>query len=246
MEVPSGAAVVRKPPLAFGAIPKAVTAPVVTAGHAIVVLVEFSIRHGEVEPTTVVVPGVIDVALADRVCHVAAVPLVAVNTCPIVGAVAALTETVVVAEVNPFDVVAIPAVNPEAVPVIFVPTNDDGVPSALEPPVSVTTPDSAKPDELVKTPVVPPVSVAAPEVDPSKIREPPTLDAVPSVKAPAVMLAEVAGAHAPDVPYNTTLVEAPPLGVHPVPPPDISSVAFGVVPPTVPPVTVICEVPVTV
>lgn len=33
----------------------------------------------------------------DGVCHVATVPLVAVNTCPFVGAVAALTDTVVVA-----------------------------------------------------------------------------------------------------------------------------------------------------
>jgi len=200
MEVPSGAAVVRKPPLAFGAIPKAVTAPVVTAGHAIVVLVEFSIRHGEVEPTTVVVPGVIDVALADRVCHVAAVPLVAVSTCPVVGAVAALTETVVVAEFKPFDVVAIPAVRPAAVPVIFVPTKEAGVPSALEPPVSVTTPERANADELVNTPAVPPVNVAAPDVDPSKTTEPPMLEAVPNVNAPAVMLALVAGAHAPLVP----------------------------------------------
>jgi len=200
MEVPSGAAVVRKPPLAFGAIPKAVTAPVVTAGHAIVVLVEFSIRHGEVEPTMVVVPGVIDVALADRVCHVAAVPLVAVSTCPVVGAVAALTETVVVAEFKPFDVVAIPAVRPAAVPVIFVPTKEAGVPSALEPPVSVTTPERANADELVNTPAVPPVNVAAPDVDPSKTTEPPMLEAVPNVNAPAVMLALVAGAHAPLVP----------------------------------------------
>ena len=150
------------------------------------------------------------------------------------------------AEVNPFDVVAIPAVRPAAVPVIFVPTKEAGVPSALEPPVSVTTPERANADELVNTPAVPPVNVAAPDVDPSKTTEPPMLEAVPNVNAPAVMLALVAGAHAPDVPYSTTLVEAPPLGVHPVPPPDISSVAFGVVPPTVPPVTVICEVPVTV
>lgn len=36
----------------------------------------------------------------DGVCHVAVVPLVAVSTCPEVGAVAALTETVVVADFN--------------------------------------------------------------------------------------------------------------------------------------------------
>ena len=36
-------------------------------------------------------------ALADGVCHVAAVELVAVKTWPLVGAAAALTDTVVVA-----------------------------------------------------------------------------------------------------------------------------------------------------
>ena len=61
------------------------------------------------------------------VCHVAAVPLVAVNTCPLVGAVAELTFTVVVAD---FKALVIPEVNPVAVPVMLVPTNAEGVPNA--------------------------------------------------------------------------------------------------------------------
>lgn len=66
----------------------------------------------------------------EGVCHVAAVPEVAVSTCPVVGAVAALTATVVVAEFNPFAAVAAPAVSPAAVPVRFVATPDEGVPNA--------------------------------------------------------------------------------------------------------------------
>jgi hypothetical protein len=51
--------------------------------------------------------------------------LVAVNTCPDVGAVAEDTFTVVVADFKAF---VIPEVNPDAVPVMFVPTKADGVP----------------------------------------------------------------------------------------------------------------------
>lgn len=63
----------------------------------------------------------------EGVCHVAAVQLVAVSTCPLVGAVAALTSTVVVADFRAF---VIPEVSPVAVPVRFVATPDEGVPSA--------------------------------------------------------------------------------------------------------------------
>jgi hypothetical protein len=52
------------------------------------------------------------------VCQVAAVLLVAVSTCPVVGAVDAETETVVVADFNPLDD---PAVRLAAVPVRPVP-----------------------------------------------------------------------------------------------------------------------------
>lgn len=62
---------------------------------------------------------------ADGVCHVAVVPLVAVNTCQFVGAVAALTSTVVVALLRAF---VIHEVKPSAVPVQFVNTQAEGVP----------------------------------------------------------------------------------------------------------------------
>jgi hypothetical protein len=61
------------------------------------------------------------------VCHVAAVVQVAVNTCHVDGAVAALTSTVVVADFSAF---VIPEVNPVAVPVKFVATQEAGVPRA--------------------------------------------------------------------------------------------------------------------
>ena len=61
------------------------------------------------------------------VCHVAAVEEVAVNTCPELGAVAALTSTVVVADLRAF---VIPEVNPVAVPVALVATRALGVPRA--------------------------------------------------------------------------------------------------------------------
>ena len=46
----------------------------------------------------------------DAFCHEAEVPLMAVKTCPTVGAVAAETTTVVVAEIKPFAAVASAAV----------------------------------------------------------------------------------------------------------------------------------------
>ena len=52
--------------------------------------------------------------------------LVAVNTCPLVGAVAADTSTVVVAD---FSALVIQEVRFAAVPVALVATNTDGVPS---------------------------------------------------------------------------------------------------------------------
>lgn len=61
------------------------------------------------------------------VCHVAVVLPVAVNTCPDVGAVAALTSTVVVADLRAF---VMPEVNHVAVPVTFVITPLAGVPRA--------------------------------------------------------------------------------------------------------------------
>lgn len=60
-----------------------------------------------------------------RLCHVAVVELVAMRAWPVVGAVAAEVLTVVVAFLRPL---AAPAVKPAAVPVMFVPTNADGVP----------------------------------------------------------------------------------------------------------------------
>ena len=58
----------------------------------------------------------------------------AVRTCPFVGAVAALTTTVVVAEVNPL---AAPAVRLAAVPDRLVAVPEEGVPNA---PLYVTRP----------------------------------------------------------------------------------------------------------
>ena len=55
------------------------------------------------------------------VCQVAVVEFVAVRTCPVEGAVAPLTDTVVVAD---FSQLVIPEVNPVAVPVRLVPTQD--------------------------------------------------------------------------------------------------------------------------
>lgn len=60
----------------------------------------------------------------DAVCQVAVVELVAVRTCPEEGAVAALTSTVVVADLR---ALVIHEVNPVPVPVIFVPTRAVGV-----------------------------------------------------------------------------------------------------------------------
>lgn len=59
------------------------------------------------------------------VCQVAVVELVAVSTCQLDGAVAALTSTVVVAL---FRALVIPDVNPVAVPVQLVNTQAEGVP----------------------------------------------------------------------------------------------------------------------
>ena len=64
------------------------------------------------------------------VCHVAVVLLVAVSTCPFVGAVAPLTDTVVVADFNPLAAVDVPALRLAAVPVRLVATPLAGVPSA--------------------------------------------------------------------------------------------------------------------
>src|ERR1700722_13656307 len=60
-------------------------------------------------------------------------------------------------------------------PVAFVSVSDSGVPSAFDAPDSVTSPDNAHGLELVNVPFVPPVSVAAPEDEPSRMREPMTL-----------------------------------------------------------------------
>ena len=82
-------------------------------------------------PLTAVGPAVA-VGLANPapdagVCHDAATLLPAVSTWPVVGAVAALTTTVVVAEIRPF---VAPDVSPAAVPVRLVATPDAGVPNA--------------------------------------------------------------------------------------------------------------------
>ena len=111
------------------------------------------------------------------VCHVAAVLLVAVSTCPLDGAVAPLTATVVVALFKPLAAVAVPDVNPDAVPVMLVPTNADGVPRAgvtkvgdvartTEPdPVVASSPRT--PPLLYSTfPVEPPVIVVEPIIRP--------------------------------------------------------------------------------
>ena len=98
------------------------------------------------------------------VCQVAVVELVATNACPLLGAVAAETETVVVALLMPSAAVAWPAVRLAAVPVMFVPTNDDGVPSAgvtsvglvanTAEPVPVSSLSAARRAALVRLPVV--------------------------------------------------------------------------------------------
>ena len=86
------------------------------------------------------------------VCQFAAVLLVAVSTCPVVGAVALLTTTVVVAELMPFAAVAVPAVRLAAVPVRFVAVPLEGVPSA--PPFTTNAPaDPTLSPSAVATPV---------------------------------------------------------------------------------------------
>lgn len=60
-------------------------------------------------------------------CQVAAVPEVAVKICPVVGAVALLTFTVVEALAK---ACVMPDVKPVAVPVMLVPTRAEGVPNA--------------------------------------------------------------------------------------------------------------------
>ena len=85
-------------------------------------------------PVVVIVPPLsvesvatlVTVPVPLTVVHVAAVPLLAVRTCPDVGAVAAETSMVVVAD---FKALVMPDVNPVAVPVQFVRTPDVGVPS---------------------------------------------------------------------------------------------------------------------
>jgi hypothetical protein len=62
------------------------------------------------------------------VCQVAAVELVAINACPAVGAVAPLTDTVVVADFIPY---AIASVQLERLPLEGVPST--GVTSVTEP-----------------------------------------------------------------------------------------------------------------
>ena len=71
--------------------PSAVTLPAVAAAHAIVVLVEFSIRHGAVAPTIVVVPGVIEAA--DAVPFAAAVIRPCASTVRLVTRVAARRDS---------------------------------------------------------------------------------------------------------------------------------------------------------
>jgi hypothetical protein len=78
------------------------------------------------------------------VCHVAVVPAVAVNTCPDVGAEAALTLTVVVALLR---ALVIPEVRPVAVPVALVMTPDAGVPSAGVTSVGLVS-NTAKPEPV--------------------------------------------------------------------------------------------------
>ncbi len=78
-EVPSAAVplaiVVVRPPAAERLFASAPITPVPTAGQAIVVEVEFSIRHGAVAPTTVVVPGVMDAAAPPLVLQLITAPL---------------------------------------------------------------------------------------------------------------------------------------------------------------------------
>jgi hypothetical protein len=107
-------------------MPKVLAVPLATAGAP-------SLRIKVVaDPLTAVAPavavGFAPVGAAVGVAQFAAVPLVAVNTCPLVGAVEPLTATVVVAELRPLAAVAVPAVRLAAVPVAFVALSTDGVP----------------------------------------------------------------------------------------------------------------------
>jgi hypothetical protein len=83
-----------------------------------------------IEVPEVVATGVPSVGPPPAVCQVAAESPVAVNTCPVVGAVAEETLTVVVALLRALVSVDMPAVRDAAVPVALVATRADGVPNA--------------------------------------------------------------------------------------------------------------------
>jgi hypothetical protein len=98
------------PPLATGsAVPDKDTAsvPVEVIGEPVT-----DKNEGTVIATDVTVPVPVG-----RLCHVAAVPLVATSTCPVVGAVALLTDTIPVADLRPLADVAVVA--DAALPVVF-------------------------------------------------------------------------------------------------------------------------------
>ena len=123
---------------------------------------------------------------AAGVCQLAAVPLVAVRTCPAPGAVAPLTTIVVVAEFSAFAVVAIPAVKLAAVPVAFVSTIELGVPPA---PLKVTnapafpTATASAVATFAPKPVSPPNAIEAAVMDVLQLKPVPLvqLSALPAV-----------------------------------------------------------------
>ena len=119
-----------------------------------VVVAEFSAFAVAAVPAVAALPAV-------TVCHVAAVPLVAVSTWPDVGAVAPLTTTVVVAEFRAFAVAAVPAV-------VALPT---ACQVAAVPLVAVRTcPDVGAVAPATYTPVVRDASVVAvPELPPPEV-----------------------------------------------------------------------------
>jgi len=108
-------------------------------------------------------------------CQVAVVLDVAVSTCPELGAVAAETSTVVVADLRAF---VIPEVSPDAVPVRLVATPEAGVPSAgatkvLLESVCVSVSPTIAPDGAVTADKTPDVSFAIPDAEARFIVFPP-------------------------------------------------------------------------
>lgn len=146
------------------------------------------------------------------VCHVAAVPEVAVSTCPEVGAVAEDTFTVDVALAR--DCV-MPEVSEVAVPVIFVPTSAEGVPRAGVTSVG-DVPKTSSPDPVSS------VTVAARFADdgvPRKVSIPVAGTVTESVPAPPLVVTRPFEVRFESVAmfWEVLTEKAPAVSVSPVP-----------------------------